>query len=182
MFGGAGQARTPDGRRPARGGRGSRPSGVRAAGAPDRLGRDPFVTPALLHLNKVWHGSTVDTTPASVGELQTGGVNLMADVRRLPVPVTDIWDWQMRGACRGMDSAFFFHPEGERGPARANREARAKQVCRTCPVLEECRRHALAVHEPYGVWGGLSEAERDEIIRGRTRRLRVRTDPVKTVG
>ncbi len=40
-------------------------------------------------------------------------------------------------------------------------------------MLEQCRRHALAVHEPYGVWGGLSEAERDEIIRGRTRRLRV---------
>jgi WhiB family redox-sensing transcriptional regulator len=40
-------------------------------------------------------------------------------------------------------------------------------------VLEPCRRHALAVQEPYGVWGGLSEAERDEIVRGRTRRLRV---------
>jgi WhiB family redox-sensing transcriptional regulator len=97
----------------------------------------------------------------------------MADIRRLPVPVTDIWDWQMRGACRGMDSGFFFHPEGERGPARANREARAKQICHTCPVLEQCRRHALAVQEPYGVWGGLSEADREEIIRGRTRRLRV---------
>jgi WhiB family redox-sensing transcriptional regulator len=97
----------------------------------------------------------------------------MADIRRLPVPVTEIWEWQMRGACRGMDSGFFFHPEGERGPARANREARAKQVCSGCPVLEQCRRHALEVHEPYGVWGGLSEADREEIIRGRTRRLRV---------
>ena len=72
----------------------------------------------------------------------------MADIRRLPVPVTDIWDWQMQGACRGMDSGYFFHPEGERGPARANREARAKQICEGCPVLEQCRRHALAVHEP----------------------------------
>jgi WhiB family transcriptional regulator, redox-sensing transcriptional regulator len=112
------------------------------------------------------------------GEVGAGArraVKGVADIRRLPVPVTDIWDWQIRGACRGMDSGFFFHPEGERGPARANREARAKEVCRACPVIEECRRHALAVHEPYGVWGGLSEAERDEIIRGRTRRLRVST-------
>ena len=77
-------------------------------------------------------------------------------------PVAEIYDWQMQGACRGMDSAFFFHPEGERGPARANREARAKQVCQSCPVIEQCRRHALAVHEPYGVWGGLSESERDD--------------------
>jgi WhiB family redox-sensing transcriptional regulator len=97
----------------------------------------------------------------------------VADTRRLPVPVTDIWDWQIRGACRGMDSGFFFHPEGERGPARANREARAKEVCRACPVIEQCRRHALAVQEPYGVWGGLSESERDEIVRGRTRSLKV---------
>jgi WhiB family redox-sensing transcriptional regulator len=82
-----------------------------------------------------------------------------------------------------MDSAFFFHPEGERGPARANRETRAKQVCRGCPVLEQCRRHALAAHEPYGVWGGLSESERDEIIRDRDRTMRLpdRPSPVPTV-
>ena len=97
----------------------------------------------------------------------------MADTRRLPLPVTEIWDWQMHGACRGMDSAFFFHPEGERGPARANREARAKGVCRGCPVLEQCRLHALSAQEPYGVWGGLSESERDEILRGHDRTLRM---------
>lgn len=97
----------------------------------------------------------------------------MADTRRLPVPVTEIWDWQMQGACRGMDSTFFFHPEGERGPARARREARAIQVCRSCPVMEQCRRHALTVHEPYGVWGGLTESERDHLIRSSDRALRV---------
>jgi WhiB family redox-sensing transcriptional regulator len=104
----------------------------------------------------------------------------MADTRRLPVPVADIWDWQLRGACRGMDSAFFFHPEGERGAARVGREARAKQVCQSCPVLEQCRRHALAVEEPYGVWGGLSESERDEIIRGRTRTMQLPSTPAAT--
>lgn len=97
----------------------------------------------------------------------------MADTRRLPTPVAEIYSWQMQGACRGMDSGFFFHPEGERGPAKANREAQAKQVCQTCPVIEECRRHALSVQEPYGVWGGLSESDRDEIIRGHSRCLRV---------
>ena len=101
----------------------------------------------------------------------------MADVRRLPGPNADLWDWQLHGACRGMDSAFFFHPEGERGPARAHRETRAKQVCGSCPVLEQCRRHALAAHEPYGVWGGLSESERDDMIRDRDRTLRVSGRP-----
>ena len=57
-----------------------------------------------------------------------------------------------------------FHPDGERGPARAEREERAKQICGRCPVLEHCRRHALAVGEPYGVWGGLSMAERSALL------------------
>ena len=78
----------------------------------------------------------------------------------------------------GDDSALFFHPEGERGPARAGREAHAKQICSSCPVLVRCRAHALAVHEPYGVWGGLSEAERDEIVRAQDRTLRVLSMPV----
>jgi WhiB family transcriptional regulator, redox-sensing transcriptional regulator len=90
----------------------------------------------------------------------------MAYTRRLPVPLAQSWDWQLHAACRGMDSAVFFHPEKERGSAKADRELRAKQVCGRCPVVEPCRRHALAVQEPYGVWGGLSEEERDAIVRG----------------
>lgn len=90
----------------------------------------------------------------------------MADLRRLPVPVAESWEWQLDAACRNLDSALFFQPEGERGPAKAAREARAKQICRHCPVLEQCRRHALAVGEPYGVWGGMSMAERSALLRG----------------
>ncbi|GAB3129211.1 WhiB family transcriptional regulator [Tsukamurella serpentis] len=78
----------------------------------------------------------------------------------LPGPNADFWDWQMRGVCRGVDSSVFFHPDGERGRARAQRERRAKELCRTCPVLAQCRSHAIAVGEPYGIWGGLSESER----------------------
>ncbi|SHF37162.1 WhiB family transcriptional regulator [Streptoalloteichus hindustanus] len=83
----------------------------------------------------------------------------MADTRRLPKPVSDVWDWQLHAACRGMNSALFFHPERERGAARQAREERAKAICRSCPVMTECRRHALRVHETYGVWGGLGESE-----------------------
>jgi WhiB family redox-sensing transcriptional regulator len=84
----------------------------------------------------------------------------MSTVRRLPGPVADIWDWQRRGACRGRDSAQFFHPDGERGSSRARREQAAKRVCAACPVRPECAAHALLVQEPYGVWGGLTETER----------------------
>jgi WhiB family transcriptional regulator, redox-sensing transcriptional regulator len=95
----------------------------------------------------------------------------MADVHRLPAPVTDIWDWQMHGSCRGMSSDLFFHPDRERGPARVLREARAKNVCRGCPVLAQCRAHALAVHEPYGVWGGLTVDERKAQFRADAARI-----------
>ena len=37
-----------------------------------------------------------------------------------------------------------------------------------CPVRAECAAHALAVREPYGVWGGLTEDEREELM-GRAR-------------
>jgi len=90
----------------------------------------------------------------------------MADIRRLPGPVADLWDWQLRGSCRGEDSALFFHPEGERGASREARDAAAKRVCAGCPVAMECLQYALATREPYGVWGGLSESERAEILAG----------------
>jgi len=28
----------------------------------------------------------------------------MANVRRLPGPIADIWEWQIQGLCRGRDS------------------------------------------------------------------------------
>ena len=87
----------------------------------------------------------------------------MTEVSRLPGPVADRWDWQLQGLCRELPTEMFFHPEGERGPRRRNREMAAKAVCNTCPVLAQCRAHALAVREPYGIWGGLSEDDRERI-------------------
>ena len=81
-----------------------------------------------------------------------------------PRPVADEWEWQFDGACRGMDPEMFFHPDGERGPRRRNRENAAKAVCSSCPVLQLCRDHALAIQEPYGIWGGLSEDDRAVLL------------------
>jgi WhiB family redox-sensing transcriptional regulator len=88
--------------------------------------------------------------------------------------VADLWEWQLQGACREADPTLFFHPESERGAARRNRDAAAKEVCATCPVLAECRTHALTTREPYGVWGGMSEDERAAIFAAR-RADRLRT-------
>ena len=75
------------------------------------------------------------------------------------------WEWQLAARCRGRDD-LFFHPHGEREPARSTREAAAKEVCGHCPVRRECLDHALTSGEPYGVWGGLSEGEREELLHG----------------
>jgi WhiB family redox-sensing transcriptional regulator len=91
----------------------------------------------------------------------------MTDVSRLPAPITDHYEWQLRGACRGADASIFFLPEGERGPRKARRERAAKSICRRCPVLEQCAAFALATREPYGVWGGMTPDEREEVWSGR---------------
>jgi WhiB family transcriptional regulator, redox-sensing transcriptional regulator len=88
----------------------------------------------------------------------------MSDVSRLPGPSADVWDWQRNGSCRGRDSAQFFHPDGERGASRMRRELAAKALCQSCPVRAECAAHALAAREPYGVWGGFTEAERIRLL------------------
>jgi WhiB family redox-sensing transcriptional regulator len=104
----------------------------------------------------------------------------MTDVRRLPGPGAEKWEWQLHGACRGESTELFFHPEGERGPARAAREAAAKAICARCSVIKECGEHALSAREPYGVWGGMSESEREAILTGRTRRGGSRHNGVPT--
>jgi WhiB family redox-sensing transcriptional regulator len=88
----------------------------------------------------------------------------MTNVTRLPGPIADVWDWQLLGSCRGQDSARYFHPDGERGASRGRREAAAKIICQSCPVRAECAAHALTTREPYGVWGGFTEAERLRLL------------------
>ena len=72
----------------------------------------------------------------------------------------------MNGACRGQNADLFFNPDNERGRPKRIREAKAKAVCATCPVVAECLKWALDVGEPYGIWGGKSPAERLELRNG----------------
>ncbi len=88
----------------------------------------------------------------------------MAELSRLPGGHADAWDWQLKAACRGEDPNLFFHPEGERGAARAARAAAAKAICASCPVMRACAEHALSVREPYGVWGSMSEDDRESAL------------------
>ncbi len=61
-------------------------------------------------------------------------------------------------ACHGR-TQLFFGLAGERPERRVRREARARKVCATCPVLEPCRTMARLNGEN-GYWGGESEEDR----------------------
>mgnify|MGYP006283445779 FL=1 len=81
------------------------------------------------------------------------------------VPQDAVWHWQEHGSCREADPLLFFHPQNERGSSRVKRDRAAKRVCASCPVRLECADYAVRAREPYGVWGGLSEEDREHIYR-----------------
>ncbi|MCG8965851.1 WhiB family transcriptional regulator [Streptomyces sp. CL12-4] len=85
-------------------------------------------------------------------------------------PLLRVWEWQADAACRGMDSAVFFPPAGERGTARRRREDAARAICRDCPVSGPCGRFALGSQQHYGVWGGHTETERRSAVRRMNRK------------
>jgi len=73
--------------------------------------------------------------------------------------------WQRQAACRGPVAKVFYPPAApEPRSERDARETRAKAICRACPVRPECLDYALAIREPHGIWGGLSEIERSRLL------------------
>jgi WhiB family redox-sensing transcriptional regulator len=74
-------------------------------------------------------------------------------------------DWQVKAACRGPHAAVFFPPPHfERKEERLERERRAKAICTACSVRHPCLEYALRIKEPHGIWGGLNETERKQLL------------------
>lgn len=83
--------------------------------------------------------------------------------RDLPTNASVFYAWQNDAVCRGGAIAqLFFAPDSERIGERQRRETAAKRVCGSCPVRQQCLDHAISFPERAGVWGGLTEEERDE--------------------
>lgn len=69
--------------------------------------------------------------------------------------------WQSNAACAGDMGSMFYPPvRAERKGLRVSRERRAKAVCTSCPVRDDCLDHALVNDERYGIWGGMTGKER----------------------
>ena len=73
--------------------------------------------------------------------------------------------WQTRAACRGPHAIVFFPPSHvESKDERLVRERSAKSICRTCSVRQDCLDYAIRIREPHGIWGGLNETERKQVL------------------
>lgn len=70
--------------------------------------------------------------------------------------------WRFAAACADLGPAMFYDP----GPASV---FAAKAVCARCTVANDCASHAMANHEPFGIWGGQTETERAEASASRSR-------------
>jgi WhiB family redox-sensing transcriptional regulator len=77
-------------------------------------------------------------------------------------------DWRVDGACRQVDPELMF-------PTSRADERAAVAVCVGCPALEACRRWALDPRRPerHGVWGGLTEQQRADVLGTKRRRCTV---------
>ncbi|MEV0779301.1 WhiB family transcriptional regulator [Streptomyces sp. NPDC050428] len=66
--------------------------------------------------------------------------------------------WQENALCAQTGPEFFF-------PAPGSSTREAKQLCGACEGRLECLEYALDNDERFGVWGGLSEKERERLRR-----------------
>src|SRR6202044_3908652 len=67
-----------------------------------------------------------------------------------------ITDWTTRAACKGTDPDELF--------VQGAAQNRAKLICAGCRVRTECLADALDNRIEFGVWGGMSEAERRDLL------------------
>lgn len=76
---------------------------------------------------------------------------------------TYVDDWRDLAACHGMDPHLFFGPEEGREDreTRQLRIANAKAICAGCPVRADCLDFAVKTDPQPGIFGGLTELERD---------------------
>ena len=86
-----------------------------------------------------------------------------------PLPIPSRWpvakdEWRLLARCKSVAAEVFYPPDREKPRARRERETLAKQICRTCPVQDPCRRFAVGTQEPHGVWGGTTPQDRRRLV------------------
>ena len=70
-------------------------------------------------------------------------------------------EWQAAGRCRQKTTMFF--------PTTGGNANLPKLICQACPVQFQCLEYAIRTEQRFGIWGGKSEKERQDILRRRKR-------------
>jgi WhiB family redox-sensing transcriptional regulator len=86
---------------------------------------------------------------AQLGEDGRNTITMIADYRE---------DWALDAKCRGTGDVLFAEGAAQR---------RVRVMCDDCPVRRECLAEALDNRMEWGVWGGLTERERRQLLRQR---------------
>jgi WhiB family redox-sensing transcriptional regulator len=79
------------------------------------------------------------------------GLHAVASNLRWTEGAEELGRWQEDAACRGEPTDSFFPDSPHSLPPEI------RVLCSACAVREDCLDHALE-HEPFGIWGGMSEA------------------------
>jgi WhiB family redox-sensing transcriptional regulator len=64
--------------------------------------------------------------------------------------------WRDQARCRAEDPEIFYDP---------TQVARARELCAACPVRTECLGYVQDHRDDWGIWGGLTPAERRRLPR-----------------
>ena len=67
-------------------------------------------------------------------------------------------DWPTLAKCKGMEDLMFTDGLGQK---------MASRICAGCPVRTECLAEALDDRIEWGVWGGMTERQRRQLLRRR---------------
>jgi len=78
----------------------------------------------------------------------------MNNLQKTFVAISNAKEWMPEANCRNMDTEMFFAGDGQ------NYDPFIKEVCRSCPVTEECLWYANESSCVDGVFGGMTPRER----------------------
>ena len=78
-------------------------------------------------------------------------------------------NWRKDALCKGKETSWFYPEPNEKGTAKQIREIKA--FCRVCPVILNCLDTAIENNETFGVWGGMTPAERSRIRKSRNTKV-----------
>jgi WhiB family redox-sensing transcriptional regulator len=81
--------------------------------------------------------------------------------------------WHSEALCRGSSPELFFFEAGQ----SKRKNYVVENYCKLCPVKQRCLDYALNNDIRFGVWGGLTQAERNRILSERKKPVEIVYNP-----